>query len=231
MLEFVKKYKDPIEIISIILAIIFGAYQVYDISRNIRFTSKLESYKLVESLVNDRYIVIAKHREILTFGTNEEIREIDKELSVNMANLMDDIETCINVGACDSEVVKRYICSSSKLTNILSHISGMMITYDAIVSKIKINKIELPKSTKVRQLLDNMYFYKKTHDFLTKILPKDATAKVQNISIQCLPYQNNNLSKKDKAVLRKNIEKQIESQKNMSEKIAEILRLLAKESK
>jgi outer membrane murein-binding lipoprotein Lpp len=211
VLKWIETYKDTIEVISIAFAVIFGSIQIIDISGNISAGPKLETYKFVDKIVNETYPNLTKYRRALA-GSGADLEESDLPLAMDIADALDDIDTCISVGACDKDVARRYLCNSNKMSNILSAMSGMMQSYSALMPVLAISP-EMSGHPRTIEMMKKFYFYNKAYHFASSILSDSTRVKAISIFTSCLSYRDHELTNEEIEKI-KNDDKELNAQIN-----------------
>jgi hypothetical protein len=109
-----------IPLLSLITALIFGLLQLFNISQSFEKSAKLETYKLIEQLLNDSYPTIEKFRSADKFDTSTSLSTANE-----LESFLSQLNTCVEVGACDRTVSQAFLCNSPKISGPLSYSSGI----------------------------------------------------------------------------------------------------------
>ncbi len=120
MRTFLENHKIYLEYLAAISAIVFILFQIVDHNKSTDKSAKLETYKLIEQILTRSYPTIENFRDAPKFEDATALA-IAKELD----SFLSELNTCIEVGTCDREISREFLCHSPKISGPLSYSSGI----------------------------------------------------------------------------------------------------------
>ena len=160
-----------IQFISLMVTLVFGIVQLMNISHNIEKSAKLETYKLIEQLLNDSYPTIENFRTADKFDKSTE-ESTAKELE----SFLFQLNTCIEVGACDRKVTLAFLCNSPKISGPLSYSSG--------IAKASISLEKVIKSAELQESFAMGIRHVRVMEILSRIFGNTGKWKPYNLIIE-----------------------------------------------